>query len=140
MSKFAAAFIAASLAFSAPVLAQDPAIVLRVDSGTALTSTGGDFASANTGTALIVGEKVLINEQSSAVVVYEDGCEIRFDKPGVYEVPSVCTRGAWVTDPVSHVNTWVVVGAALIGAALIGGGSGDDIVEPPPPPLSTGSR
>ena len=137
MSKLAAALVAATLAFTAPAFAQDPTIVLRVDAGTALTSTGGEFTSAGTGEPLVVGEKVLINEGSKAAVVYDDGCEIKFDKPGVYEVPGECRKGAWVTDAKTNTNTWIVVGAALIGAALINGGGSD---SDPPPPLSTGAR
>ena len=139
MSKLAAALVAATLAFTGPAFAQEPSIVLRVDAGSALTSTGGEFTSAGTGEPLVVGEKVLINEGSKAAVVYDDGCEIKFDKPGVYEVPGDCKKGAWVTDAKSNTNTWVVVGAALLGAALISGGDSSD-PEPPPPPLSTGAR
>jgi hypothetical protein len=137
MSKLAAALFAVTVAFAAPVFAQDQSITLRVDSGTALTSTGGEFASASNGQPLVVGEKVMVNENSASTAVYPDGCEIKFDKPGVYEVPSECKRGAWVADSGSHVNTWVVVGGALIAAALIGSGSNG--VENPPP-LSTGAR
>lgn len=138
MRKLAAA-LALALAVAAPAFAQDPSIVLRIDSGSALTSTGGEFTSAGTGKALIVGEKILINEGSTAAIVYSDGCQIKFDQPGVYEIPRECKRGAWVQQSGSNVNTWMIVGGALLGAALIGNGE-DNFVEPPPPPLSTGAR
>lgn len=144
MSKLAAVLIAVTVAFAGPVFAQeqDQSITLRVDTGTALTSTGSDFASATTGKPLVVGEKVLINENSASTAVYSDGCEIKFDKPGVYEVPSECKRGAWVASSGSHVNTWLIVGGAVVAAALLGSSnSGSDTPPPPPPPpLSTGAR
>jgi len=138
MSKLAAVLLAVAVAFAGPVLAQDqnPAITLRVDAGTVLTSTGGDFSSATTGKPLAVGEKVMVNENSRSAAVYGSDCDIKFDKPGVYGVPSECKRGAWVTDADSKVNTWMILGGAAIAAALlIGDGGGDN-----PPPLSTGAR
>ncbi|QNN69247.1 hypothetical protein [Thermomonas carbonis] len=141
MSKLAAALIAVTVAFAAPAFAQDQiqAITLRIDAGTALTSTGGDFTSATTGQPLAVGEKVMINEKSASTAIYDSGCEVKFDKPGVYEVPSDCKPGAWVATEGSRVKTWVIVGGALVAAAIIGN-SGSDPEDPPPPPLSTGAR
>lgn len=141
MSKIAAALFAVTVAFAAPAFAQgqDQSIKLRVDAGTVLTSTGGDFASATSGKPLVVGEKVLVNESSASAAVFSDGCEVKFEKPGVYEVPNECKRGgAWVAGA-NHVNTWAIVGGALVAAALIGSNSSGS-ESPPPPPLSTGAR
>ena len=86
MTKLAAILFAASAASAAPVFAQDSAITLRVDSGTVMSSTGGEYASANTGKPLVVGEKIMINAGSSASAVYDGGCTVEFKEPGVYEV------------------------------------------------------
>lgn len=144
MSKFATALLVVSMAFSASVAAQqtpaaayDEPIVLRVDTGTVLTSTGGEFASSNSGAVLVVGQKLLLNENSTATAIYDGGCEVKFDKPGVYEVPRDCCKCnavAWVHGPSPGVAAGIIVGSALVAAALIGSDS------TPAGPLSTAVR
>ena len=136
MTKLAAILFAASAAFAAPVFAQDSAITLRVDSGTVMSSTGGEYASANTGKPLVVGEKIMINAGSSASAVYDGGCTVEFKEPGVYEVPSQCTRAGWTNSGGNNgMNAAIIVGAGVIGAALINSQDNVDVG-----PLSTGIR
>ena len=145
-----AALIASSVAFSGPVFAQGPdqaqTLVLKVDSGSILTSTGGEYVSAETGQTVVPGQKLMVNADSSARVVYDQGntdpkddCVIEFNKAGVFDVPSECKRAvAWV--PGSNGKTALyVIGGAAVAAALIGSG-GSDRETPPPPPVSLGNN
>ena len=135
MKKFAAVLIAASSALAAPAFAQDGSITLRVDSGSVMTSAGGEYESASTGKQLAVGERVMVNAGSSATVLYAGGCAVEFKEPGVYSVPATCTRGGWANGSGSNnaMNAGIIIGAAAIGAAILEG-MGDEPVGP----LSTG--
>ena len=136
MTKFAAVLLVASAAFAAPAFAQDSSITLRVDSGSVMSSTGGEYASANTGKPLAVGEKLMINAGSSATAVYEGGCTVAFKDAGVYEVPSECKKAAWINNGSGNgMNAAIIIGAGVIGAALIGSEDSVDVG-----PLSTGIR
>lgn len=136
MTKFAAVLLAASAAFAAPAFAQDSSITLRVDSGTVMSSTGGEYASASTGKSLAVGEKLMINAGSSATAVYDGGCTVEFKEPGVYEVPAECTRAAWTNSGRGNgMNAAIIIGAGLVGAAVINSQGSEDVG-----PLSNGVR
>ncbi len=136
MTKFAAILLAASAAFAAPAFAQDSSITLRVDSGTVMSSTGGEYASANTGKPLAVGEKLMINAGSSATAVYEGGCTVEFKDAGVYEVPGECKKAAWANSGSGNgMNAAIIVGAGVIGAALLNSEDSVDVA-----PISTGGR
>ena len=101
MSKFATLLIAASAAFAAPAFAQnDAGILLRVDSGTVLSSTGGEYQAANTGKPLTVGEKLMVNAGSSATAVFEGGCTVQFSEPVTASSVSVVLKdGGGTTVP-----------------------------------------
>lgn len=136
MTKFAAVLLVASAAFAAPAFAQDSSITLRVDSGSVMSSTGGEYASANTGKPLVVGEKIMINAGSSATALYDNGCTVRFAEPGVYEVPAECTKAAWANSGRGNgMNAAIIIGAGVIGAALINSQGNEDVG-----PLSNGVR
>jgi hypothetical protein len=149
MSKFIYVLVACSVAMSAPVFAQDQAqpIVLKVDSGSILSSTGGEFVSAKNGQQVVGGQKLMVNSGSTARLVYDrgnndpkDDCVIEYNKPGVYDVPSDCKRAvAWVGSGSSQLgNAAIIVGTGVVLAALIGNNSNDN--RPTPPPVSLGNR
>lgn len=134
MTKFATALLVLSAALSAPAFAQENSnITLRVDAGTVMSSTGGEYATANTGKQLVVGEKLMVNAGSAASAVYEGGCTVEFKEPGVYEVPGECRKAAWVGG--NGKNAAIIIGAGVIGAALLN--SEDDVDVGP---LSPGIR
>lgn len=134
MKKFAAIVFAAATAFAAPAFAKDDNITLRVDSGTVMTSTGGEFQTANTGKPVVVGERVQVGAGSAATLVYSNGCTIKLAEPTVYEVPESCTAAAaWATSGNSGMGAAIIVGAAVLGAAAI-----DQADDAPVGPLSTG--
>lgn len=76
----------------APALAQETIARMQV-TGTVMTSEGGEFVPAGDGTALQVGERVMVAENSSATVTYSDGRVEKLTKPGVYTI-SRLDRGA----------------------------------------------
>ncbi|RYE54847.1 MAG: hypothetical protein EOP18_06825 [Rhizobiaceae bacterium] len=118
MSKFTTVLIAASALFAAPAFAQNDAnIVLRVDSGTVLSSTGGEYQAANTGKPLAVGEKIMVNAGSSATALFDGGCMVSFSQPGVYSVPAEC-KGTRLSAGQGS-GALIIAGAAIIGAAAL---------------------
>jgi hypothetical protein len=137
MNKFAASLFAAAVMFSAPAFAQDSTITLRVDSGTVMASNGGEFASANTGKPLAAGEKIMINAGSSATAVFEGGCTVEFNAPGVYEIPGECKKTAWNNNGGGNngMNAAIIIGTGVIAGALINNEDNTGVG-----PLSTGIR
>ena len=132
MKKYAAIVFAAATAFAAPAFAQDGATTLRVDSGTVMTSTGGEYESANTGRPLAAGDKVMVNAGGSATLVYGNGCTMKLEQAGVYTVPAACSAAGWASEYDVGPEMWIIAGAAVLGAAAVEN-AGDDV---PPPPLS----
>lgn len=138
MKKFAAVLFAfaATAAFSSSAIAQDDTgITLRVDTGSIMASTGGEYQTANTGKPLVVGERLMIAEGSSATAIYDGGCEVEFNNPGTYEVPSECKRGAYLTSGSAGTSAAIIAGAAVVGAVLLDQADDEDVG-----PLSTGVR
>ena len=122
MNKFAAALIAASVAFAAPAFAQqqNDSIVIQINAGSAMTSTGGDYMSANSGQPVVVGEKVMVNAGSAATLMYKNGCKMELRQPGVYTVPGECRAAGWTSDgTASGANAAIIAGAAVLGAAVL---------------------
>lgn len=137
MTKFAAVVLAASVAFAAPAFAQDNgSVTLKVDSGSVMTSNGGDYATAASGQSLASGDKVMVNENSSATLTYGNGCKMQLTQPGVYTVPAQCNAVAGNTSGGSSgANAGIIAGtAAVIGAVI----NNED--NTPNGPLSTGIR
>lgn len=135
MTKLAVAMLVASAAFAAPTFAQDSSITLRVDSGTVMTSAGGDYQSANTGKPVSVGEKVMVNAGSSATLVYDGGCTVSFTAPGVYEVPGSCSRAAAWNTGGNGKNAAIIIGTGVVIGALLNAEDNTDVG-----PLSNGVR
>lgn len=136
MTKFAAVLIAASVAFAAPAFAQDQNVTLQIDSGSVMASTGGDYASASNGQTLASGQKIMVNEASSATLLYGNGCKMQLSQPGVYTVPSECNAVAMNNGGSSSgTNTAIIVGTAAVAGALI-----DNEDNHEPGPISGGVR
>jgi len=131
MTRFAALFIAASLALStaATASAQDTTATLRVDQGTIMTSQGGEFANAVTGQALVAGSRLMVTEQSAATVTYDKGCVRTYTAPGVYTVEANCTKAAVVgTDWAGAAK---IAGGVVVTAAILHSMDQEDYVAPP---------
>ncbi|MBJ6982995.1 hypothetical protein [Luteimonas sp. MC1572] len=133
--------IALATAFSAPVLAQGAGATLRIDSGSAMVSTGGEFATAASGTQVRSGARIMLAEGSSATLVYPNGCTQPMRSAGVYGVPATCVAAggaggsnAAATAGVDLGGAAIISGVAVLGAA--GLASMDDVDYVAPPPVS----
>jgi hypothetical protein len=136
MTKIAAVLLATSLAFTAPAFAQDQNVTLQIDSGSVMASTGGDYASATNGQALASGQKIMVNEGSSATLVYGNGCKMELSQPGVYTVPGQCNAVASTGNGGSTgTNAAIIAGTAAVVGALI-----DNEDNHQPGPVSGGMR
>ena len=152
MKYLAFTLIAVATVFSAPASAQKQGksdwdkIVLEDKSGNVMTSTGGDYQTAQVGKQLVIGEYMMLGDATKAKVVYyeydDNGkvlnrCVRDYTDANTYIIDAACKpAAAWGEGgQISAVNAGMVVGAGLIGAAVISGGGGT-----PVGPLSTGSR
>lgn len=128
---------------AAPALAQEQAkpdsIVLEAKAGSVMTSTGGDYTSAQTGKQLVEGESLMLNDGAKATVVYyyDNGkrkCTEHYAGPNTYVIDDSCKAAGWIaTNPR---GTVLIVGGAIAAAAILGSGGGDNNA----PPVSAGAR
>ena len=131
--------LAAAASFAcAPAMAQDePVVTLRVDIGTAMASSGGEFATAASGSQLSPGDRVMLTEGSQATLVYDNNCTHTLANAGVHVVPGSCDRAAVVgAGGVDVGGAAIVTGVAVTGAAILANMDDVDYVPPPPPPVS----
>lgn len=136
MTKIAAVLLAAAAAFATPAFAQDTvSATLQVESGSIMTSTGGEYASANSGQSLAAGQKVMVNADSTGFLAYGNGCKIKLDQPGIYTVPSQCNAVPGQTGGSSAMNAGIIAISALVAAGVI-----ENEDKTPAGPLSTGIR
>lgn len=133
MTRFTSLFVAASLALSvaATASAEDSAPILRVDSGTIMTSQGGEFANAQTGQALVAGERLMVTEQSAATVTYAKDCTRTYSAPGVYVIEADCRKAAAIAGT-DWAGAATVVGGVVVAAALLEQMDQQDYVAPLP--------
>ncbi len=113
-------------------------IVLERKVGNVMASSGGEYQSVERGRQFNVGDNLMVNDASEAIVVYyyldKDGkverkCSEKYSGPNTYVIDDNCT-------PILAVNrggAGIIAGAALIGAAILQ--SMDNV---PVGPLSTG--
>ena len=122
MTRFASVFAVASLAVfaSSAASAAEQAATLRVDRGSVMASQGGEFATANSGQVLVVGERRMVSENSSATVVYGNDCKREYTAPGVYVIDATCVKAA-ATGGTDWVGAAKIVGGVAVGAALLNG-------------------
>ena len=115
-------------------------IVLEDKAGNVMTSTGGDYQTAEIGKLLVVGENMMLSgEKSLAKVVYyeldDNGnvvqkCVRDYKDPNTYIIDASCVpAAAWAS------SKGVIIGAAVVAAALLGSGGDKD-----PGPVSNGPR
>lgn len=123
LAGFALAFAASAAA------AQEPAtIILGVDSGNVLVSTGGEFAPLAPGQAIAPGHRVMVPEGGSAHLSYSGGCQKALTTAGVYTVTAQCVAGSTRRTGLSNgAIAGIVAGVAVVAAVASGGGSDDDV-------------
>lgn len=113
-------------------------IVLEDKAGNVMTSTGGDYQTAPIGKQLIIGEHMLLGDATKAKVVYYElddkgkvlsKCVKDYTDPNTYIIDAVCMPGAaWASGgAASGTNVGLVVGAAVVGAALLNNEDNSDV-------------
>lgn len=136
-----------------PAIAQDQGttpekpekIVLEQKLGSVMTSTGGDYETANLGKILIRDESMMLSEGAKATVVYyyDNGkrkCTEKYEGPNTFVIDDSCKVAAYLTGN-SGTTGMMVAGTALIVAAIIGNGGGSNPTPTPiPPPVSGSNR
>ena len=143
MKKLSLALLAVAALAATPAFAQQgktdwDKIVLEDKSGNVMTSTGGDYRTAPIGKLLIIGEQMLLGDATKAKVVYyeldDNGkvlskCVKDYTDPNTYIIDAVCTPGAaWASGgAASGTNVGLVVGAAVVGAALLNNEDKSDV-------------
>lgn len=141
---YLAALMAAAI--SAPAFAQDQVTAtLRVDSGSAMISQGGEFTPAASGSQVPSGSRVMLAEGSRATLVYPNGCSQALSTAGVFSVPATCVAAAG-TNGGATAGGGTAAGVDLAAVGIIGGSVAaiagiaeatmDDQPAPPPPPIS----
>ena len=138
ITKISAALLVSALAIPAFAQNAPDRIVLESKAGSVMTSTGGDFQTADTGKKLVEGESMMLNDGAKATVVYyyDNGkrkCVEKYAGPNTFVIDDSCKAAAWIT---SNRGIGVVVGGAVVAAALLAGGDDDDNA----PPISAGAR
>lgn len=140
--------LAAAIAVAAfsPVHAQEgEAATLQVNRGSVMVSQqGGEFASVSEAVPLQADSRIMLAEDSAGTVVYDSGCRLRLEDPGVHAVPAEETCNAMaaadtavgtgtragITD---MDGTLLLLGGTVAVAAILANMDGDD---PAPPPVS----
>jgi hypothetical protein len=92
---------------------------VETDGGVIMISDGAEFATALPEQRVRSKARLMVSEESAARVVYDDGCEQKYDKPGVYEISATCVL------PVAFVggggpSTALLVGGSLVSGAVLG--------------------
>ena len=123
------------IGFAMQAFAQDQAqakvvATLEVNKGVVMTSTGGEYVTGVSGQKLVSDERLMVTQDSSATVVFNDHCKRTYDTPGVYEIDADCKAVVWFN------------GAGVAAAIVAGGFATYTIVhnitntEEPQPPIS----
>lgn len=135
MKTLAIVLAATGVLFAGSLFAQSQEnVTLRIRNGSVMTSSGGEFVTAQSGQGLTRGEKLSISNATYAQAVYDrgtqdtrDDCVIEFKTAGVYEVPGDCKpAGAWQAGS-NGINKWIVAGVAIGAAAMLNDSPNDSI-------------
>lgn len=128
MMKFVASMVAALLVASLawPVLAQsdtssrEEVANLRTDTGAIMLSIEqGPFNTPVQQQRVATGDRLMVAENSEATVIYDDGCEIKYDEAGVYEIEPDCKAVvAWWGRTDSGMRTLAAVGGGVLGGVI----------------------
>ena len=119
--------LALALAFSGAA----SAATLSAANGSVMVNQGKQFVSAQAGQALAAGDRVMVMQDGSAVLRFDDGCDVTINGGSVATVPSVstCAGGnmevsriagdATSTVAASSAGTWALVGGAALAVGLM---------------------
>lgn len=92
---------------------------VRTDEGVIMLSVEqGAFNTAAQGQRVATGDRLMVAKGGVATVVYDNGCERKYDKAGVYEIDADCAAGWWArSKPVTR--ALVIGGGTVLAAAIV---------------------
>lgn len=80
-----------------------------------ISEEGEQFQTALPDQRVKAKARLMVSEESSATVVYDDGCDQKYEKPGVYEISGTCVLPFLASG--GSAKGWIVAG--VIGAAIL---------------------
>ena len=119
MKTLAKVVLAATAALALPAFAQETIGTLTVNSGTVMTSNGGEFASAGSGEAIQVGEQIMVAEGASASVTFSNGVVTNFAVPGVHTISGLPVAGTGTTVGTAAGSSVAATAAVIAGTAVV---------------------
>jgi len=102
---------------------------VQTDGGVIMISEGGEFQTALPDQRVKAKARLMVSEESAATVVYDDGCDQKYDKPGVYEISSTCVLPVVMS---GSAKGWIIAGAVIGTAVLVSVIDDDDDDSRPP--------
>ena len=140
LSLTASVSLSAAAAQDAAERQKDEIATLEIDDGVIMVSDGGQaaFVSGVQEQRLLEKTRLMVTKDSRATVRFDNGCDVTYDEPGVYEIDGSCKAIVWwggATPAALIAATGVTVG---IGALIVKhhGEDGDITPPPSPPPVS----
>jgi len=130
MKKVSSIAVAALMMVSGVALAADA--TLGNIEGSVLVNAGQDYQAATSGMGLEDGNRVMVMENSTAVVRYENGCEQTIEGSVIYTVDGEACKTGVVAGAVFGNMTMteaITMGGIVIGVILIEGNN-DNPVSP----------
>lgn len=89
---------------------------VETDGGVIMISDPGEFATAAPDQRVHKKARLMVSEESSATVVYDDGCKQKYDKPGVYEISATCVLPIALS---SGPSKGLIIGGVILGSAAV---------------------
>lgn len=106
---------------------------VQTNGGVIMISEGGEFQTALPDQRVKAKARLMVSEESSATVVFDDGCDQKYDEPGVYEISETCVL------PIALGGSskgWIITGAVVGAAILVAVVDDDDDDDDDRPPVS----
>jgi hypothetical protein len=112
---FAIALLAGAAFVPAFAQGQPATGTLHVVQGTVMTSTGGEFTTAQSDVVLHLGDRVMLTDDAKATFTYDNGLVLHYESPGVYTVTAAPAA------PVARASGMSTTGsiATILGAAAL---------------------
>lgn len=139
---FSIAISAAAMPLQAQMMADSPTSTseaeqaiarVRTDGGVIMISDGGEFKTATQGQPVNAKSRLMVSKESSATVIYDDGCKQKYDEPGIYEISQDCVLP--VAAAGGGPSKGLIIGGVLLGGAVVYAivdDNNDDDSTPPP--------
>ncbi len=99
---------------AAPVVAK-----VRTNGGVIMVSDGGEFQTAAQDQPVTAKSRLMVSKESSATVIYDDGCKQRYDEPGIYEISQTCVLPVAAAASGGGPSKGLIIGGVLLGGAAI---------------------